>query len=262
MNQSSVHLKEPRHPVCTLIVPCYNEAKRLNRPAFEAFFLAYPEIHWVFVNDGSRDETLKMLQALRGPFAEQVQVLDRQPNRGKAEAVRAGLLHAIAEGRTPLVGFWDADLATPLETIADFLGILANKPTIDMVFGARVKLLGREVERRAIRHYLGRIFATAASTLLRLPIYDTQCGAKVFRVNPLLATTLEEPFRSRWVFDVEIIARLIRARNFQIRSVESCIYELPLPVWKDVGGSKVRPSDFVKAFFDIYRIWWHYLRRP
>ncbi len=246
--------------ICILVVPCYNEAQRLNRQAFEAYIPSHPDLRWIFVNDGSRDSTLSLLREIEALYPSQVQVLDQQPNRGKAEAVRAGMLLALQADPT-YVGFWDADLATPLDTIPSFLDIFTAHRNIDMVFGARVKLLGREIHRQPIRHYLGRAFATTVSMMLRLPIYDTQCGAKIFKASSELKTVLAQPFLSRWVFDVEILARVLRHRNFSVASLEASIYELPLPVWKDVGGSKVKPTDFFKALFEIFQIWLRYLRR-
>jgi hypothetical protein len=151
-------------------------------------------------------------------------------------------------------GFWDADMATPLDQIEDLAGVLDGRPKLMMVFGARVKLLGRNVQRRAIRHYLGRAFATVVSIVLRLAIYDTQCGAKIFRVNGETRRLFAERFGSRWVFDVEILARFIQARDYDMAATEEAIYEYPLPVWKDVAGSRVRPSDFVRAFFEVLAI--------
>lgn len=232
----------------------------MNRSAFADFIPAHPGIRWIFVNDGSRDGTLELLNHIAAQFPGQVEVLNQQPNQGKAEAVRQGLRQAL-QSDAAAVGFWDADLATPLDAIPEFLAILDSRPEIDMVFGARVKLLGREIHRLAIRHYLGRIFATVVSTMLRLPIYDTQCGAKVFRNSRELAGVLDEKFISRWVFDVEILARTLRARNFSVASLEASIYELPLRQWKDIAGSKVKPADFLTAFTEVLRIWWRYLRR-
>ena len=128
-----------------------------------------------------------------------------------------------------------------------------------MVFGARVKLLGRCVERRAVRHYLGRIFATFVSTMLNLPIYDTQCGAKLFRVTRSSDALFRAPFLSRWIFDVEIIARYLREVGAEAAAKR--IYEFPLMCWVDVAGSKLKPRDFVTSFVDVLRIRRAYLGR-
>ena len=189
---------------------------------------------------------------------DQVDVIAQPVNGGKGEAVRSGVLAALRQEGCQYVGFWDADLATPLEMIDELAAVLATRPELAMVFGARVKLLGRKVERRAIRHYLGRIFATVVSLALRLPIYDTQCGAKLFRVTGETNVLFAEPFCSRWVFDVEIIARFIRQRRYDMDSVQASIYEFPLPEWRDVAGSRVRPGDFLKAFLDVVKIYSRY----
>jgi len=221
-------------------------------------------VRFLFVNDGSTDNTLAMLEAMRQRaiqlgHTDRIDLLDQQPNGGKAEAIRNGMLAALAAHPTgcEYTGFWDADLATPLSAIPQLLAQLQAAPNLHMIFGSRVRLLGRDIRRRPARHYLGRIFATAASHTLSLPIYDTQCGAKLFKATPDLARVLAEPFLTRWIFDVEIVARFLqlRGRDFCFAS----IYEFPLEAWQDVAGSKVGPLDFFHAGFDIFRIYRRYL---
>jgi glycosyltransferase involved in cell wall biosynthesis len=248
---------------CTVVIPCYNEVRRLNLEAFEQFFGQdqHRNIHLMFVNDGSTDETLSLLRKFCERFPERAAYLDQQPNQGKAEAVRRGMLHVIATGDSAYTGFWDADLATPLDQIPDLLACLTENARLNMVFGARVKLLGRNIERRMLRHYLGRCFATTASLLLRLPIYDTQCGAKLFRITPELSKVLAEPFRSRWIFDVEILARFLALHKGDRHPLRTEIYEYPLPVWTDVAGSKVSALDFLRAFAELAAIYYRHLAR-
>jgi len=231
-----------------IVVPCYNEETRLDSGAFEAWIDGNPEVGFILVNDGSRDGTVQKLRTLAEHKPGRVDVIDQQPNQGKAEAVRVGMLRAMDKG-APFAGYWDADLATPLEEIPLFIHCLTENPKIEIVLGARIALLGRVIERKAHRHYLGRIFATAASQVLALPVYDTQCGAKLFRVSDRTRRLFKEPFGSRWIFDVEWLARY-RCEGGPRES----IFEMPVRSWKDVGESRVKPTDFLKAIGEMAAI--------
>jgi len=245
-------------PAVMIVVPCYNEAQRLPTARFQEF-LDQSSIQVVFVDDGSRDETAQVLENLRASREDRVTVLRLKTNQGKAEAVRQGINFAL-QHQAEYTGYWDADLATPLDAIPCFLAVFDQRPSLDMVFGSRVKLLGRKVHRRPWRHYLGRVFATMVSVMLRLPIYDTQCGAKIFRVRPDTPALFADPFLARWVFDVEILARYIRMLGSPSLAA-SRIYEYPLEEWEDVAASKVKGTDFLIALRDIARIYWTYLRQ-
>ncbi len=246
--------------LCTVIVPCYNEEQRLPVSAFRAFIPTAPRIRFLFVNDGSTDGTLTILNALQTEFPLEVDVLDQRVNKGKAEAVRSGMLHALAEHHAPYTGFWDADLAAPISELPRLLSLMLTLPSVELVLGSRVRLQGRLVTRRILRHYSGRIFATLASLTLSLPIYDTQCGAKLFRVTPTLSQILATPFHSRWTFDVEMLARFLQIRRVNRAQAVCALYEEPLLKWEDVDGSKLTIQDSVRALGDLLLIRKMYFR--
>jgi glycosyltransferase involved in cell wall biosynthesis len=242
------------------VIPCYNEEKRLHLEEFKNFSCKDLRPRFLFVDDGSTDGTLRLLEALRDYDPQRFAVYHLPQNVGKAEAVRTGILQAFDNG-PDYVGYWDADLATPLKALPDFCALLDSRPELEMIFGTRVLLLGRSIKRRALRHYLGRVLATVISLVLGIGIYDTQCGAKLLRASPTVMELFQQPFLTKWLFDVEIIARLMRARRgTDLPRVENTIYEFPLHEWRDVAGSKVRARDFVKALFGLALIYWQYLR--
>ena len=246
-------------PTCIVVVPCYNEAARLDTSAFREFAARHDAVHFLFVDDGSRDATAQLLEDLRESDPKRFSVLVLGANAGKAEAVRHGLLNAC-EMRPTYVGFWDADLATPLDDIVRFMALLEARPDIEMVFGSRVHLLGRSVRRKLARHYLGRVFATVAAFALGVGVYDTQCGAKIFRATDGFRQRLREPFIGGWIFDVEIIAREIQARRgTSLPPVSNIIYEYPLDVWNDVAGSKIKLQDWFKVGISLGRIYFRHL---
>jgi glycosyltransferase involved in cell wall biosynthesis len=243
-----------------LIVPCHNEALRLRAPAFLGFAEAHPSVHLLFVDDGSTDGTFDLLERLRTDAPGAVDILRLPSRQGKGEAVRLGILEGLRRG-SGFVGFWDADLATPLEAIDDFLAFAAERPDVEVILGSRVKLMGRDIRRQAWRHYLGRVFATGVSLTLDLPVYDTQCGAKLFRASDATAAVFERPFRSRWIFDVEVLARyLVLPVGPGDPSRRSRIYELVVPAWHHVPGSKLRWVDYFRSCFELAAIRRQYRR--
>ncbi|MCA9529201.1 MAG: glycosyltransferase [Myxococcales bacterium] len=236
-----------------LVVPCFNEAARLDVQTFACFELPKRSIQIYFVDDGSTDGTAATLDGLARARPGRVRVLRLASNRGKGEAVRQGLLAALDAG-AGYVGYWDADLATPLDELEGFCRLLDERPELELVLGARVQMLGRAIDRRPLRHYYGRVFATVVSRMLRLPVYDTQCGAKLLRASPRLHAALREPFVTRWLFDVELLLRYGAVLSAEGLALSDRVYEQPLRAWRDVPGSKVSLRDAALVTRDLRRI--------
>lgn len=242
-----------------IVVPCYNEANRLRKEVFLDFIEHNQRISILFVNDGSNDDTLDILENICSHAPRRLHLFDLDTNRGKAEAVRTGFVEAF-KWEPSFIAMWDADLSTPLSAVIEFREFMRNNETVLLVMGSRVKLLGRNIKRSSSRHVLGRLAATLISYTLNLDVYDTQCGAKLFRVNDLTKTIFRYPFQSTWIFDVEVIARLIKATNSKPDTPpHNLIYEIPLHEWSEVGGSKIRPSHYAKSLIELIRIKMIYL---
>ena len=243
---------KPYLPLVSIVTPSFNQARYLEATIQSVLSQDYPRLEYIVLDDGSRDGTLAVLRGLAGQRPGQIETLALPTNQGKAEAVRQGMRHALT-GPSEIVGYVDADLATPPVELQR-LAWLAREGSYDVLMGSRVQLLGRSIERNNTRHYVGRVFATCASLSLGLPVYDTQCGAKLFRRTDALAAALATPFTSRWAFDVELLARLVRPQRGIAPIDISRIREEPLLTWTDIPGSKLRPWAALRGGFDLLRL--------
>ncbi|OUR98776.1 hypothetical protein A9Q84_05020 [Halobacteriovorax marinus] len=232
-----------------LVIPCYNEESRLNISEISKHAVSNSDQHLLFVNDGSRDATLEVLKLLASSH-ENISYFDLGLNSGKAEAVRQGMIFAKSLGEFSHIGYWDADLATPFSELENFKRVMKDEK-FEIVMGSRILRLGGHVDRKWYRHLLGRVFATAASMCLSLPVYDTQCGAKFFKTS-IVSELFSKKFISYWIFDVELLFRYITGKR--TKSINETVYELPLERWEDVAGSKLSPFDFLKAPLELYKI--------
>ncbi|MFC5048510.1 dolichyl-phosphate beta-glucosyltransferase [Aquimarina hainanensis] len=238
-----------------IIIPCYNEEKRLNVSIFLNFIMEDNEFHLCFVNDGSKDDTISVLKEIQNSNPEKVSVIDMKKNSGKAAAVRAGVRYLSNRGDIDFIGFIDADLSTDFKDFNDLLKTLKTNDKLAMVFGSRSKNGTQKIKRDTFRSIFSMIIQTMVNFILHLPIQDSQCGAKVFRTE--LATVLfAKNFFSRWLFDIEMFLRL--KKYYGKEDVMNRIYEQPLKRWVHVDDSKIGIKDAIKIPFRLASIWVNY----
>lgn len=239
-----------KQPGIAVIVPCYNEEARLPVLAIARFLQSQPHYRFVMVDDGSEDDTLGRFEALQSAVNEiQVHIVALPRNCGKAEATRQGLLYALsadfAHGNgIEWLGYLDADLATPLSELQELVRIGCEDSEVQAVLGSRLQLAGRRIERNRGRWLVSRVFGLVTSSLFRLQIKDTQCGAKLFRNRAWLSQVCRQPFSDRWLFDVELLVRIRQVFGNQFFRV---VFEYPLREWRDASGSRLKLSDFALA---------------
>ena len=240
-----------------IIIPCYNEADRLDTNNFIDYLSQNTHLHFIFVDDGSTDNTNLIIKQIILKFNSLASLLINETNKGKAESVRLGVIESY-KMNPDFIGFLDADLAAPIEEIDNLLKIIKKDKTKEVVFASRIQLIGSEIKRNYFRHFFGRVFATVVSNILNLPVYDTQCGAKIFS-RKICDDIFYEQFISPWLFDVELFARLLNVYGME-RTIQMS-YEHPVSKWVDIDGSKVKPIYFLKAPFELLKIVRHYKLR-
>lgn len=227
----------------SIIIPAYNESARIGKTLREV--LAYLEEQpgggeIIVVDDGSKDDTS---QVAEGVFAERAargvegRVIRVEPNRGKGNAVRTGLLAA----RNTVAAFFDADLSMPVTETPKLVEPIRSGQ-YDVVFGSRAldrRLIG--THQPWTREQSGRVFNFVMRRLTGLPFKDTQCGFKAFRMD-VCRPVVEGALIDRFGFDVEL---LFIAHRAGLRMLE-------YPVrWDDVAGGSVSFKTGLQGFAEL-----------
>jgi len=230
-------------PSIAIIIPCYNEAKRLQIAAFLHFIGKHPDVQLYFVNDGSTDATQTVLKELQGQL-NCITVVSMPKNKGKGEAIRKGMVQALAAYNYDYIGYLDADLSTSLEEFYRlYQKMLAKNKSI--AFGSRIKKVDSVIERSYVRHLIGRTIATIIDKKFNLGCYDTQCGAKIFS-SEILKQVIQQPFLTKWFFDIEIFMRLKKQHG------ELNALEIPLTLWQNAENSKLNILSFPVVMKEIF----------
>jgi glycosyltransferase involved in cell wall biosynthesis len=231
---------EQRPPYISIIIPAYNEEKRLGQSLQEVASycdtLPYP-VELIVVDDGSGDRTAEIVR-------ERMQECDylrlhQARHGGKGHACKQGI--EVARGQWLLL--CDADLAVPISAIASFKPLLTSGA--DIVIASREVAGAERIGEPEHRHIMGRIFNWVVRALAVRGIADTQCGFKCFRHD-----VAEELFSRQtiagWGFDVELLL-IARRRGYRIA-------EVPI-TWYYGEQSKISPlQDSIRMFSEVLQI--------
>lgn len=240
----------PKNTELSIVIPAYNEVDNFQSGALDKVNQyvrnqAYG-IEVIVVDDGSKDQTAELIQDWIEDKSNWT--LIRSPHKGKAFAVKTGVMKAVGK----YILFTDFDQATPLSEIEKLLPFIQKG--YEIVIGSReVKGSKREKE-PFYRHLMGRVWNLLVQSIAIPGIRDTQCGFKLFK-----GETAKELFKDLRVyrdgeesqaytgaFDVELLY-LAQKRKLQIAEV---------PVhWKHVSTTRVNPlRDSLRMFWDLVRI--------
>jgi dolichyl-phosphate beta-glucosyltransferase len=231
-------LRSPSH--LEILIPARNEAQRLPRTLMStiAYLEAQPYSSSVVVIDnGSVDHTVDLASRVRSDRVPVSVIGCAQP--GKGAAVRRGILTS----RARFLGYMDADLATPIETLDFVLPLL--EADCQAVVGSRRACGAIYAERQPLHRSLGgTVFRLMANQVLR-GITDTQCGFKFF-VGDLVRRVARELRVDGFAFDIELL--------WAVTQLGVPVTEVPV-VWSDREGSTLRAlPDGARAIADVFRL--------
>ena len=235
-------------PYLSVIIPAYNEAKRLPLTLIDIDkHLKNADFSYeiIVVNDGSKDATDEIVERF-SHLIENLKLIN-QENTGKGGAVKRGMLEA--KGKIRL--FMDADNSTSIDQFNKMIPHFDN--------GYSVVIASRDIEgsqlippqpwHKRIAGNMGNIFIQ----ILLLPgMWDTQCGFKAFteeaaeKIFPLIKI-------NKWGFDVEVLALA--------KKIEYKIKEIPV-VWINNPFSGVKTSAYLQVLWEVVKIrYWLIMRK-
>jgi dolichyl-phosphate beta-glucosyltransferase len=225
----------------SVVIPAYDEEGRIGETlkAIHRYFQGTPLTRQIIVvDDGSRDNTAGVVDALREEIADLIVISD-SPNHGKGYAVKKGVEASQGE----YVLFVDADNATPIEEFEKFYPLLKdNKVVIGSRYLSESNIV---VGQPWYRVLIGRIGNMLIQCLLLKGVKDTQCGFKAFQHGA--ARELFSRIRiNGFGFDIEILS-IARLLNFTVK-------EVPVS-WYNSSESKIRPiKDAIRTFGELVYI--------
>jgi glycosyltransferase involved in cell wall biosynthesis len=237
-----------------VVIPCYNEEDRLLSDEFITFINTNSGYHLCFVNDGSKDNTLKVLHDLQKGREDYITVYDCEQNGGKAEAVRLGMLHMASKTDLDYIGFLDADLSTDLKDFDDLVTTIENSK-FKIVSGSRISRMGADITKESARKLISMSINYIIRKILGMEFKDTQCGAKIFSKD-VIHLAFDKKFVTQWIFDVEIFKRM--SAYFGRKQAIDYICEQPLKRWIHADGSKLSMKDSAKIIMQLGQIAWVY----
>ncbi|AUP81510.1 response regulator [Flavivirga eckloniae] len=237
-----------------VVIPCYNEETRLLSKEFIEFVNSNLGYHLCFVNDGSTDNTLKVLNNLSKNRETNISVYNCEKNGGKAEAVRQGVLHLAKDDQLDYIGYLDADLSTDFRDFDDLVKTIESSD-FKIVSGSRMSRMGANITKESARKIISKTINLIIRTILGMPFNDTQCGAKIMDKD-IAKLMFKDKFITRWIFDVEIFIRM--RKYYGKKKAVSYICEQPLKRWIHADGSKLSMRDSIKIVGQLGQIAIHY----
>jgi len=231
----------------SIIMPAYNEEKRIGDTlrAYSDYFSIVKK------KDGLDYEILVVVNNTTDKTEEIIRNISKSDKRisyitrvkgGKGYAIIEGFREAL-NGKNDLIGFVDADLATPPEAFHALVRNIGNHggAIASRWMGGSIIRTKQTLRRRVMS--IG--FNALVRSILLMPYKDTQCGAKLFR-KEVIDSIIGEIGITNWAFDVDLIYKT-RKKGFRLKEIPT--------IWEDKKDSKLNITRVpFEMFFGLLRV--------
>ena len=225
----------------SVIIPCYNEEKRIGMTldrVHQYLRERIKDFEILVVNDGSRDKTMHVVSQLAAKL-DRIRLLNNPGNQGKGFSVRNGMVNAAGDYRL----FSDADLSTPIEELEVLSLYIKEYPVV--IGSRRVPGSHIEIHQPIYREWMGQVFNLFFQSIVIRGIIDSQCGFKLFTKKAAIDIFSRMTING-FGFDAEAL--------FLARKLGYPVKEAPVK-WLDDPQTKVHPlRDATTMFFDLFRV--------
>ena len=230
-----------------IIVPCFNEAERLDLSYFNKLSKIQNTM-WVFVDDGSTDDTSMILKNYSKK--KNIIYVNINDNVGKSNAIAYGMNYAFSNiSDIGWIGFLDSDGAFATSDVESIIKMTSSFKKYDALYTSRVKMAGRNIKRNNARHIIARLITSLFGLVWKDIPYDTQSGFKLYRYSDDFNSIFIKPFKAKWFFDIELSIRYLKHKKKNIYA-----WEEPVSSWVDIPGSKITYRQSIRIIPEVIYI--------
>lgn len=232
-----------------VIIPCFNEAERID-PSYFNILSRIKNAIWVFVDDGSTDNTSKILKKYNNN--KNIIYVKIDHNVGKSNAIAHGINYASSKiSNIGWIGFLDSDGAFATSDVEKFIKMTSSIERYDAIYTSRVKMAGRNIKRNNARHIIARLITSLFGLVWRDIPYDTQSGFKLYRYADNFNSIFRKPFKTKWFFDIELSIRYLMYTKKNLN-----VWEEPVLSWTDIPGSKINYRQSLRISLEVIYVFY------
>lgn len=229
----------------SVVIPYFNELLRFPLQSFIEEAKHSLQTTFILVDDGSKDGLTTLIRkSIQEHKISNIIIIEHLVNLGKASALKTGLKHSLVINSTE-VGFLDADFSVSLHELYRLFDVLEFTSS-DVVIGNRQPTNANIVQATYHRLVIGKLFSTFVRWYFKINLMDTQCGAKVFKVNDTLIQVLDQPVIDRWLYDLQMLIPIIKSG--------STVTEVSLQKWINAPKSKFSLWSGLISLTSIHKI--------
>ena len=226
----------------SIVIPVFNEEQYLIKLFLDIKkYFNQEDIEVIVVNDGSNDDSYKLLEKLKqNSYKFKYKLINLSKNFGKGYAVKQGTKESLGK----YILLQDADLELDIKDSKEIYETISNDESIDCIFGSRYLSGKLKKHNYFINEFIGKLNTFIFNLLFGQSLSDIHCGLKIFHRNVYKKINLSA---NDFGLEIDIASQIIKNNYF--------IYEVGVSYFSRTvkAGKKITWVDGLKSYYYLFK---------